>query len=119
MLRSWPDLHGQSKCFKAPNETSSDLGFVSVLEVVGAEVVVHDVVFQDVVRRRQHRGGHGENRLLGSAPTLQAKKLRAQVRVPGAGGNPGDLDERCFEPWVAGAGPRRQSLACTFLLART
>jgi hypothetical protein len=28
MLRSRPDLHGQSTCFKAPDGTSSDLSFV-------------------------------------------------------------------------------------------
>ena len=118
MLRSWPDLHGQTKFFEAPNEPSSDLGFVSVLEVVGTEFVVRGFVFQNVVRRRQDGGGHGENRLLGSARTLEAKKLRAEVGVPRAGRHPSNLDERRFEPRVAGSRPRREPLAGTFLLAR-
>src|SRR2546430_2039127 len=83
--RSSPDVHGQTEVFETPNEASGDLGFVSTLEVVGTEFVVRDAVFQKVVCRRQDGGGHGEDRLLGSSPTLETKKLRAEVRVPRAG----------------------------------
>ena len=117
--RSGPDLHGQTELFEAPNETAGDLGFVSTLEIVGAEFVVRGLILQDVVRGGQDGGGDGEDRLLGSAPTLETKKLRAEVRVAGAGRHPRDLDERGFEPRVAGSGPRGEPLAGTFLLAGT
>ena len=76
MLRSRPDVHGQTELFETPNQTSGDMGFVSTLEVVGTEFVVRDPVFQNVKRRRQNGCGDGQYRLLGSAPTLEAKKLR-------------------------------------------
>src|SRR5262245_55789330 len=108
MLRSRRDLHGQTELFETANEASRDVSIVSTLKVVGTEFVVRDLIFEDVVCRRQDGRGHGEYRLLGSAPTLEAKKLRAEVRVSRAGGHPGDLDERGFEPWIAGACPRRE-----------
>src|SRR5438552_5297971 len=119
MSRSRPDLDGQTELFETPNETSGDLGFVSTLEVVGTEFVVGDAIFQNVVGRRQDGRGHGKDRLLGSSPTLETKKLRAEIRVPHPGGHPGDLDQRGFEPGVAGPRPRRETLAGTFMQART
>src|SRR6266851_10264388 len=117
MSRSRLDLHGQTEFFEAPNETPSDLAFVAPFEVVGAEFVVRRLVFQDVVRSGHHGGRDGENGFLGSAPTLEAKKLRAKVRVPRAGRHPRHLNERRFEPRVPGAGPRREALPGTFGLA--
>ena len=96
---------------------SGELGVVSTLEVVGAKFVVRDLILQDVVCGGQDGRGDGEDRLLGSSPTLETKELRAQVRVAGAGGDPRDLDERGFEPRVAGSGPSGEPLAGTFLLA--
>src|SRR5665213_1130245 len=119
MSRSRLDLHGETEFFEAPNETPSDLHFVAPFEVVGAEFLVRRLLVQDVVRSGQHRGRDGEDRFLGSSPTLEAEKLRAKVRVPRAGRHPRHLNERRFEPRVAGARPRRETLAGTFGLART
>src|SRR5216684_3300301 len=119
MSRSRLDLHGQTELFEAPNKAASDLAFIAPFEVVGAEVVVRRLVFEDVVRRRHHGGRDGENGFLGSAPTFEAEKLRAQVRVPRAGRHPGHLNERRLEPGVAGARPRRETLPGAFGLPRT
>src|SRR5207244_3078458 len=119
MSRSRPDLHGQTEFFEAPNETPSDLDFVAPFEVIGAEFVVCRLLFEDVVRRGHYGGGDGENRFLGSAPTFEAEKLRAKVRVSRAGRHPGHLNQGRFQPRVAGACPRREPLAGTFGLART
>src|SRR5688572_19240896 len=64
MLRSRPDLHGQTELFETPNETSGDMGFVSTFEVVGTEFVVRGPVLQDVVRGRQDGCGDGEDRVV-------------------------------------------------------
>src|ERR1700730_7508567 len=85
MSRSRLDLHGQAELFEAPNETPSDLAFVAPFEVVGAEFLVLRLLVQDVIRSGQHGGSDGENGFLGAAPTLEAEKLRAKVRVPRAG----------------------------------
>src|ERR1700687_2900953 len=119
MSRSRLDLHGQTELFEAPNETPSDLAFVAPFEVVGAEFLVRRLLVQDVIRSGQHGGSDGENGFLGSAPTFEAEKLRAKVRVPRAGRHPRHLNERRLEPGVAGARPRRETLASTFGLART
>ena len=79
------------------------MGFVATLKVVGPEFVVRDIVFENVICRRQDECGHGQDCLLGSAPALEAKKLGPEVRVARAGRHPGDLDEGSFEPRVAGS----------------
>ena len=73
------------------------LDAILAVEVVGAEVVVLGAVAQHVVRGGEHRGGHGEDGLLGAAASLDAQELRSQVagldayRGPG-GGHQGGLD---------------------------
>src|SRR5215204_5127030 len=117
-LRSRLDLHGQTEVLETSNEMSGELGVVSTLEIVGAKFVVRDLILQDVVCGSQDGGGDGKDRLLGSSPALETKELRTQVRVAGAGGDPRDLDERGFEPRVAGSGPSGEPLAGTFFFFR-
>ena len=68
------DLDGETKIVKPSNETSSEVGLVAAIEVIGAEVVVVDPMLEHVVGRREHRRGDCEDRLLGSAPAVEAEK---------------------------------------------
>src|SRR6266481_2058913 len=53
----------------------------TAIEVVGPEVVVFGAVFEDVVDRREDRGGDGTNCFLRSAPGLQPEELGFVIAV--------------------------------------
>jgi hypothetical protein len=76
-------------------------GLVVAIKVVGSEVSVLYAVAEDVVGGCQHRGGDGEDGLLGASASLNAEELGARVAVLLADGSPGGLDERRFEPGSA------------------
>ena len=62
---------------EAADEPADGLGLVTTLEVIDAEVAVCDAVPQDEVGRGEERGRNGDDRLLRSAPRLEAEELRA------------------------------------------
>src|SRR5438445_13742832 len=80
-----------------PAKEPSD-GFVALLsiEVVGTEVAVGDAVAEDEVGGSEHRGGDGNDGLLGAAAGLEAQELGAQIAGFGADGGPGGGDEGGF-----------------------
>ena len=60
-----------------PLEQAADgLGTVVAVEVHAAEIVVLGAVAQHVEGRREHRGGHGEDGLLGAATGLRRNWAR-------------------------------------------
>src|SRR3954451_5749428 len=86
-----------AEVLKSFHKATDGLGAILVVEVVGAEVVVLGAVTKHMERGSEHRCGHGEDGLLGSAASLDAQELRSQVaglhayRGPG-GGHQGGLD---------------------------
>src|SRR4029450_7545334 len=103
---------------KALDQAVGDLGFVTAIEVVGAEIAVVDVVLEHVIGGGEHGGGDGEDGFFGAAAALEAEELRTQVPVLFAGGGPGGLYERCLQPRVARARPGGQAFAGTFVETR-
>src|SRR5437868_3371265 len=87
--------------------------------MVGTEFNIGDVVFQNVVRRGEHGGGHREDGFLWTASTFETEELRAKVRVPRASRHPGDLDECGLEPRIAGSCSGREPFPGTLIQART
>src|SRR5438105_15927383 len=79
-------------------ETADRLGLVVTGEVIGAEIAVRDAVAEHVVGGGEHRGGHGEDGVLGAAAGLQAQELGLQVGVFGSGGGPGSGDQGRLDP---------------------
>ena len=98
------------------DEAACGLGFVAAVEVGGTEVAVFDAVAQHVVAGGEHRGGHGEDGLLGPPPGFDAEELRAQIAVLLARSRPGGSDESGLEPVGALAHSRSSSLLALSLL---
>src|SRR5437867_2997580 len=69
-----------------------------------AKVAIVGTVVKDGVGGGAHRGGHGQDRFLGSAAALDPQELSAEVAVFLPSGGPGGLDQRGLEPRVARAG---------------
>ena len=65
------------------------LGLGPFVEVSGAKVNVEGSMLQHVIGRRQDRGGHSADRLLGAAAGAQAMKLRLEIAGLLARGGPG------------------------------
>src|SRR5690349_22033932 len=86
-----------AEILKSFHEATDGFGAILAVEVLAAEVVVLGAVTKHVVRGGEHRGGHREDGLLGSATCLDTQELRSQVagldahRGPG-GGHQGGLD---------------------------
>src|SRR3982074_700276 len=80
------------------------LGFGrTAIEVVGPEVVVFGAVLEDVVDRREDRGGDGTNCFLRSAPGLQPEELGFVIAVLLSLGRPCALDQHRLPPGPRGA----------------
>src|SRR5262249_56100121 len=92
-------------------------GFGAVVEVVGAEVPVVEVVLEHVIGRGEQGGGDGEDGFLGASTALEAEELRSEVRILGAGGGPGGLHEGGLQPGIAGTGAGGKALAGTLVEA--
>src|ERR671930_200215 len=111
-------LHVEAEVVKPGDQTFRELGFVAAIEVVGAEVAILRAVAQDVVRGGEDGGGDSDDGLLGAAAAAESKKLGAEIAaLVVADGAPGGLDERGFEPAIAGANARRAALAGTLVQA--
>src|SRR5207245_6224038 len=109
-------LHGEAEIVKRGDQAFRELGLVSVIEVVGAEVTILHAVAQDMVRGGEDRGRDGDDGLLWPAPAAEPDKLRSEIAAVGmADGAPGGLDEGRLEPAVAVARARRASLAGTLV----
>ena len=89
----------------------------TAIEVVGPEVVVFGAVFEDVVDRREDRGGDGTNCFLRSAPGLQPEELGFVIAVLLPLGRPGALDKHRLQPGRPLAQARRFPLAGALVLA--
>src|SRR5580765_2697402 len=70
--------------FETLDQVSRDLCFASTFEIISSELLIDDVVFQNVIRGREHGGGDGKNRLLRSSSTLEPEKLGAKIGVLGS-----------------------------------
>jgi len=78
------DLHGVAYLLRAAHQACGDFcGRWTPRSCHGAWLRMH------VPDRGQHRGGDGEDGLLGAAPGAQAVELRLQVAVLDAHGGPG------------------------------
>jgi hypothetical protein len=91
------------------------VGVVAIV-VIGAEVVVGDLVRQHVVRADQHRVGDGDDGLLVAAMTHDTPVPCGERALGGPRRGQRDLDERGAEPPVALAGgprlPYLPALSC-------
>src|SRR5437870_7530171 len=74
-------LDCEAEIVKACDQALRELGLVSAIEVVGAEVAIVDAVFEHVVGGREHRGGDGEDGFLGAPATLDPQELGPTVAV--------------------------------------
>src|SRR5512134_3842307 len=92
------DRHVTAEIFEPADESSDDLAAVEAVEVVGSVVVVVDAVAEHEVAGVEHRGGDGQDGLLGAATGLEAQELGTQVAVLLADGRPGGGDEGGLEP---------------------
>src|SRR5262245_38374216 len=103
-----------------PFEQAVD-GFVAIdaVEVGGAEIVPVGLVAQHVPGGGEHRGGHGEDGLLGAAPSAQAVELRLEIAAVHTHGSPGALHEGGLEPVAAVAQAGAAALAGTLIVTRT
>src|SRR5688500_4887680 len=98
-----PYVDDEAEIMKARDETPGELGLVATVKMVGAEVAMVGAVAKHVVGGREHRGGHGEHRFLGSPAALDSQELSAEVAVFLPSGRPRSLDQRGLEPRVARA----------------
>src|SRR5712664_1885591 len=84
--RSWSGgLRGDgdvaAEIAQATDKAMDDLGAVAAVEVVDPEVGVLDAVAEHEVGGGEHRGGHGQDGLLGSTACLDPKELGVEVAV--------------------------------------
>jgi len=109
----------EAELTEAPHQSLGGLEPVDAVEMVGPEVLIGDAVFEHEVDRRKGGGRDCEHGLLGSTPSADAIKLRAQVRVLGTCGGPSTLHQECFEPRRALAHAIGALLARALVAART
>ena len=105
------DLHGVADLLQAAHQARGRLVRVGAVEVSGAEVMPWSMVVQHVPDRGEHRGGHGEDGLLGAAPGAQAMELRLQVAVLDAHRGPGSLHQGRLEPGTSAPHPGAAAFA--------
>src|SRR5438552_740387 len=104
-------LDREAEIVKACVQALRELGRVSAIEVVGAEVAIVDAVFEHVVGGREHRGGDGEDGFLRAPATLDPQELGPTVAVLFPGGCPRGLHERGLQPRITRPRPMREALA--------
>ena len=75
-------LHGDAKTSEAIDESHGHLLFVAMDKILAPQIVVLDSIAKHVVRRGQHRAGHGEDGLLRAATALNPQKLRSKISIP-------------------------------------
>src|SRR5882757_7393219 len=92
-LRDWLELDVKTELFKMSNEPAGLEFDGAPIEVGGAEVMVLDAVFEDVVDGGQDRCGNGADGFLRSAFALQPEELGSVVAVFLAFGGPGALHQ--------------------------
>src|ERR671930_2707404 len=109
-------LHGKAEIVKPCDEPLGELGLVTAVEMIAAEVVVDGLAAEDVIGRREYGCGDCDDGLLRPPSGLEAQELSAEVRVVFAHRRPGGLDQSCFEPGITGEGSRRASLAGALVL---
>ena len=73
------ELNLAAKVVEATHEALDRLGAVAVREVVGAEILVWDAVFEHVVSGGKPGGGDREDGFLSAAAGLQAKERGLKV----------------------------------------
>src|SRR5712692_2398788 len=95
------DLHDNAELAKPTQQSCGHalLVAVALYEILTTQVVEFHAVAEHVINGGEHRGGYGEDRLLGPPAALEPQKLGVEVAVFFARRGPGGLDERCFEPW--------------------
>ena len=103
---------------KPADEAVGGLAGVGAVEVCGAQIVPFGAVAQHVPDGGEHRGGHGDDGLLGAAACTQAVELRLQVAAFDLDGGPGGLHEGGLEPLAAAAQPGAAALAGALVVAR-
>src|SRR2546427_1247102 len=101
----------EAEIVKARDEALGELGLVAAVEMVRAKVAIVGTVVKHVVGGGEHRGGHGQDRFLGSAAALDPQELSAEVAVFLPSGGPRGLDPRGLEPGVARARAIGQAFA--------
>src|SRR5712672_4568130 len=94
-----------------------EFGWAAV-EVVCAEIVVWDTVFEHMIDRGEERGGDGADGLLRPAFALYSEELGSVVTAFFPLGRPGALDEHGLEPRCALAQTRGFALACALVVTR-
>src|SRR5436309_1917745 len=104
-------LDREAEIVKACDQALRELGLVSAIEVVGAEVAIVDAVFEHVVGGREHRGGDGEDGFLRAPATLDPQELGPTVAVLFPGGCPRGLHESGRQPRITRPRPIREALA--------
>src|SRR5208283_5654744 len=113
------DLHLTAEIFEAAHEPADGLAPIEAIEVVGAEVLVVDVVAEHEEAGIKHGGGDGEDGFLGASSGLDAQELGAEIGVLRADGRPGDGDERGLEPGGSFADADRTAFTGALVAPRT
>src|ERR1700741_4310953 len=117
-LGSGLNLEGEAQVGELGNEPLGlEFGWAAV-EVVRAEIVVRDTIFQHVIDRREERGGDGADGLLRAALALHSEELGSVVTALFPLGRPGALDEHSLEPRRSLAQTRGFALACALVVTR-
>src|SRR5207244_6077457 len=111
--RRYLDL--EPEILEPADEASRGLGSIAALEVISAEIAVLDSVSQHVIGRSQHRGRHGDDRLLRPAPALEPQELGAEIALLRPGGRPSGLNQHGLEPGSAVPRAGRATLPRTFV----
>src|SRR5688572_4872716 len=107
------------ECFKLFHRPADGAITVTASEVVGAELVIGDLVAHDVVRDFEHLMSHGDDRFLVPAMPLDAAVARLQCRARGARRGERAFDQRPAQKPVAVSGFPAASLPSRFVQAGT
>ena len=100
---SWRDrdrgeLNGEAQVLEALNEAAGGGGLVSLVKVVGAEILVERPVLEHVIDGAQKGGGDSADGLKGAPTRNVTVELGVEVAALGSGGRPGAREERRFQP---------------------
>ena len=91
-------MNGEAQVLKALNEAAGGGGLVSLVEVVGAEILVERPVLEHVIDGAQKGGGDSADGLFAASARLDSVELGVEVAALGSGGRPGAREERRFQP---------------------
>jgi len=88
-----------------------------LIEEIGAELVIVDVISNDEVDGHENTVSDGDDCFIGTDPGPQTVVLTAEVGILGTAGSVRGLDEGCAKEGITLAGPPGVAFACAFMVA--